>query len=95
MLKRTHRLIMIQFHNSTPIYDAKLGFSNDLSSRKLRLKWTTFVNFQPLYDSQVRHFMGKVTAIRRVLAGEREVEVLWDDLDLEDSMIIAAILRGL
>jgi tetratricopeptide (TPR) repeat protein len=35
-----------------------------------------------------------VAVIRRVLAGEREVEVLWDDLDLEDSMIIAAILRG-
>jgi tetratricopeptide (TPR) repeat protein len=33
-----------------------------------------------------------VAAIRRVLAGEREVEVLWDDLDLNDSMIIAAIL---
>jgi tetratricopeptide (TPR) repeat protein len=33
-----------------------------------------------------------VAAIRRVLAGEREVEALWDDLDLEDSMIIAAIL---
>jgi tetratricopeptide (TPR) repeat protein len=33
-----------------------------------------------------------VAAIRRVLAGEREVEVLWDDLDLDDSMIIAAIL---
>jgi tetratricopeptide (TPR) repeat protein len=36
-----------------------------------------------------------VAAIRRVLAGERDVEVLWDDLDLDDSMIIAAILRGL
>uniref|UniRef100_UPI00286BC60D CHAT domain-containing protein n=1 Tax=Chamaesiphon sp. OTE_75_metabat_556 TaxID=2964692 RepID=UPI00286BC60D len=35
-----------------------------------------------------------VAAIRRVLAGEREVEVLWDDLDLDDSMIVAAILRG-
>jgi hypothetical protein len=35
-----------------------------------------------------------VAAIRQVLAGEREVEALWDDLDLEDSMIIAAILRG-
>jgi tetratricopeptide (TPR) repeat protein len=33
-----------------------------------------------------------VAAIRRVLAGERKVEVLWDDLDLDDSMIIAAIL---
>jgi tetratricopeptide (TPR) repeat protein len=33
-----------------------------------------------------------VAAIRRVLAGEREVEMLWDDLDLDDSMIIAAIL---
>jgi tetratricopeptide (TPR) repeat protein len=33
-----------------------------------------------------------VAAIRRVLAGEREIEVLWDDLDLDDSMIIAAIL---
>jgi tetratricopeptide (TPR) repeat protein len=36
-----------------------------------------------------------VGAIRRVLAGERDVEVLWDDLDADDSMIIAAILRGL
>jgi tetratricopeptide (TPR) repeat protein len=35
-----------------------------------------------------------VVAIRRVLAGEREVEALWDDLDADDSMIIAAILRG-
>jgi hypothetical protein len=35
-----------------------------------------------------------VAAIRRVLAGEREVDVLWDDLDADDSMIIAAILRG-
>jgi hypothetical protein len=35
-----------------------------------------------------------VAAIRRVLAGERDVEALWDDLDLEDAMIIAAILRG-
>jgi tetratricopeptide (TPR) repeat protein len=35
-----------------------------------------------------------VAAIRRVLAGEREVEALWDDLDLDDSMIIAAVLRG-
>jgi hypothetical protein len=33
-----------------------------------------------------------VAAIWRVLAGEREIEVLWDDLDLDDSMIIAAIL---
>jgi tetratricopeptide (TPR) repeat protein len=33
-----------------------------------------------------------VAEIRRVLAGEREVEVLWDNLDLDDSMIIAAIL---
>jgi tetratricopeptide (TPR) repeat protein len=36
-----------------------------------------------------------VAAIRRVWAGEREVEVLWADLDANDSMIIAAILRGL
>ncbi len=35
-----------------------------------------------------------VAAIWRVLAGEREVEALWDDLDADDSMIIAAILRG-
>ena len=35
-----------------------------------------------------------VAAIRRVWAGEREIEVLWDDLDVDDSMIIAAILRG-
>jgi tetratricopeptide (TPR) repeat protein len=34
-----------------------------------------------------------VAAIRRVLAGERDLEVLWDDLDADDSMIIVAILR--
>jgi tetratricopeptide (TPR) repeat protein len=34
-----------------------------------------------------------VTAIRRVFAGERDVEVLWDDLNLDDSMIIDEILR--
>ncbi len=34
-----------------------------------------------------------VTAIRRVLAGERDVEALWDDLDADDSMIVDAIVR--
>jgi tetratricopeptide (TPR) repeat protein len=43
--------------------------------------------------TQLENVRGQlVAAIRRVLAGEREVEVLWDDLDLDDSMIIAAIL---
>jgi hypothetical protein len=37
----------------------------------------------------------QVVAIRRVLIGERDLEVLWDDLNADDSMIIAAILRGL
>jgi tetratricopeptide (TPR) repeat protein len=36
-----------------------------------------------------------VAAIRRVLAGERAIEVLWDDLDLDDSMIIHAIIDRL
>jgi FtsP/CotA-like multicopper oxidase with cupredoxin domain len=54
---------MIQFWNLTPSYDTKFDFSNDLSSRKLRLKLATFVDFQPLYDSQARHFMGKVTLL--------------------------------
>jgi CHAT domain-containing protein len=48
---------------------------------------------EPILTQGVEKGRGQiVAAIRRVLAGEREVEVLWDDLDLDDSMIIAAIL---
>lgn len=36
-----------------------------------------------------------VTAIRRILAGERSIEALWDDLDADDSMIIQAIIDRL
>lgn len=51
---------------------------------------------EPLLPQLVEIGKGQlVGAIRRVLAGERDVEVLWDDLDADDSMIIAAILRGL
>jgi tetratricopeptide (TPR) repeat protein len=51
---------------------------------------------EPVLVRKVENGLGQlVGAIRRVWAGERDVEVLWDDLDLEDSMIIAAILRGL
>jgi hypothetical protein len=51
---------------------------------------------EPLLPQLVEIGRGQlVGAIRRVLAGDRDVEVLWDDLDLEDSMIIGAILRGL
>ncbi|MBH8555190.1 hypothetical protein I8751_23135 [Nostocaceae cyanobacterium CENA357] len=36
-----------------------------------------------------------VAAIRRILAGERDENILCEQLDLEDSMIIYAILRGI
>jgi hypothetical protein len=48
---------------------------------------------EPILTQKIENGWGQlVAAIRRVLAGEREVEVLWDDLDADDSMIIAAIL---
>ena len=53
MLKRTHRLIMIQFQTQRQVMMQKLILD--------RLKRTTFMDFQPFYDSQVRHFIGKVT----------------------------------
>jgi hypothetical protein len=37
----------------------------------------------------------RVAAIRRVLAGERDVDALCADLDRRDSMIVEAILQGL
>ena len=53
------------------------------------------VQLEPELVRGVENGKGRlVTAIRRVLAGERDVEALWDDLDADDSMIIAAILRG-
>jgi tetratricopeptide (TPR) repeat protein len=50
---------------------------------------------EPVLVRQTENGWGQllVAAIRLVLAGEREIEVLWDDLDADDSMIIAAILR--
>ncbi|WOD41482.1 CHAT domain-containing protein [Nodosilinea sp. E11] len=36
-----------------------------------------------------------VAAIRRILNGERDESLLWDSLDMEDSMIVSAILRGI
>jgi len=36
-----------------------------------------------------------VAAIRRILAGDRDADALCTDLDLEDSMIVETILRGL
>jgi tetratricopeptide (TPR) repeat protein len=36
-----------------------------------------------------------VAAIRRILAGERDENILCEPLDMEDSMIISAILRGI
>ncbi len=35
------------------------------------------------------------TAIRSILAGERNADVLCESLDVDDSMIIEAILQGL
>jgi tetratricopeptide (TPR) repeat protein len=52
------------------------------------------VQLEPELVRGVENGKGRlVTAIRRVLAGEREVEALWDDLDADDSMIIDAIVR--
>jgi Trp operon repressor len=36
-----------------------------------------------------------VAVIRRILAGERSIKALWDDLDADDSMIIQAIIDRL
>lgn len=36
-----------------------------------------------------------VAAIRRILAGERDENILCEQLDLEEFMIISAILRGI
>ncbi len=50
--------------------------------------------FEPVLVQGVEFGRGQlVAAIRRVLDGERNREMLWDDLDLDDSMIIAAILQ--
>jgi hypothetical protein len=45
-----------------------------------------------LYDRSLSLLL--LAAIRRRLAGEWDIEALWDDLDADDSMIIEAILRG-
>jgi tetratricopeptide (TPR) repeat protein len=48
---------------------------------------------EPILTQKIENGRGQLVAvIRRVLAGERDIEVLWDDLDVDDSMIIAAIL---
>ena len=42
-----------------------------------------------------RGFGDLVAAIRQILAGERDEERLCGTLDLEDSMVVMAMLRGI
>ncbi|HBF34875.1 TPA: hypothetical protein DDW35_09980 [Candidatus Sumerlaeota bacterium] len=50
---------------------------------------------QALSGLEERGWTNLVAAIRRILAGERDADALCDKLDLEDSMIVEAILSGL
>jgi tetratricopeptide (TPR) repeat protein len=55
---------------------------------------------RPAFESRF-HQLGSagwtklVAALRRILAGERDADALCEDLDLEDSMIVEAILQGI
>ncbi|MBC6435812.1 hypothetical protein FM036_42115 [Nostoc sp. HG1] len=49
-----------------------------------------------LLENKVKNGWGNlIAAIRRILAGERDENILCEQLDLEDSMIIYAILWGI
>jgi len=51
---------------------------------------------EPDLEQRAEHGWGNlVAAIRLVLDGERDEDVLWESLNMEDSMIISAILRRL
>ncbi len=52
--------------------------------------------FEQVLDGMKQHgWTNLVTAIRRILAGERDADALCDSLDLEDSMIVETIIQGL
>jgi tetratricopeptide (TPR) repeat protein len=61
-----------------------------VSQPRLRAQFET-----ALPQLEQRGWTNLVAAIRRILAGERDVDDLCEPLDLEDSMIVDAILRGL
>ena len=48
-----------------------------------------------LSDREQGGWTDLVAAIRSILAGERNADVLCESLDFEDSMIVEAILQGL
>jgi tetratricopeptide (TPR) repeat protein len=48
-----------------------------------------------LEDGEQQGYQNLVAAIRRILAGERQEEALCAALDLEDSMVVMAILAGI
>ena len=50
---------------------------------------------EALSDLERRGWTSLVSVIRRTCAGERDADVLCADLDLDDSMIVEAILDGL
>ncbi len=57
---------------------------------------TTAEQMEPLLTKRSENGWEQlVIAIRRILAGERAIEALWEDLDADDSMIIQAIIDRL
>jgi tetratricopeptide (TPR) repeat protein len=75
-----------ELQQHTPLIELVVAAVGDAAARE---------QLEPVLVQLIENGWGQlVAAIRRVWAGEREVEALWDDLDLDDSMIIAAILRG-
>jgi hypothetical protein len=73
-----------ELQRHAPLIELVVAAVGDAAARE-QLESELFRQVAPIWGQLV-------AAIWRVLAGEREVEALWDDLDLDDSMIIAAIL---
>jgi hypothetical protein len=63
--RKTHRLIMIDFRNSTPSYDRKLYLLHCLKRR-------VFVMVKPIYGLQLRQVMPEVT--RRYPTPDEQIE---------------------
>ena len=53
------------------------------------------VQLEAAMENSAEDWQKLFAAIRRILAGERDENILCEQLDLEDSMIIYAILRGI
>ena len=50
---------------------------------------------QDLPNLEQRGWTNLVSAIRRILTGERDANILCESLDIEDSMIVETILEGI